>query len=412
MEKEKNYAYVTLLTNDGYFPGAIILKESLKSVKTKYPLLCMVTPNVSLETTQKLEKAGIKPVHIDLIEFPEIIAQLNSEVHYEVFNTWRYCLSKLNCFTFTQYDKLIFLDADLLILKNLDHCFEMPHMTAAFDGEYRNLWPRWPHFNSGFMVIEPSIDEFNKILDFINNLNPYDVYDFRGDHYVLADQELLNLYYSNWKNEPEKHLNKYYNVFAPHLVSLCDADLVDNAYFIHFVGTKPWALGAFVSPMTDKYEYSYYFYILAFAIYRISEYNKFGDIDWDMVKATGWLDAEMIVICLDKHIHIQLAMFLFARLPKTFPTYNHIKALLKTNHAIVELIPVVKKIISLSRQNVLRDITDPSTLIPDLHYTEYLQWLIDEPTEDRTKQFVVDFWQAINTATEEFLRKVGEEHNF
>ena len=41
-------------------------------------------------------------------------------------------------------------------MKNLDHLFDKPHLTAAIDGEYFNLWPDWVHFNGGCMVIEPS----------------------------------------------------------------------------------------------------------------------------------------------------------------------------------------------------------------------------------------------------------------
>jgi len=69
---------------------------------------------------------------------------------------WHDCWTKFHIFNLIQFDKIIFLDADLLILKNLDHLFDKPHMTAALDGEYFGLWEGWPHFNSGCMVIEPS----------------------------------------------------------------------------------------------------------------------------------------------------------------------------------------------------------------------------------------------------------------
>jgi alpha-N-acetylglucosamine transferase len=71
----------------------------------------------------------------------------------------------------TQYDKLVFLDSDIMILKNLDHLFECEHMTSALDGEYFNLWPDDPHFNSGILVIEPNEDEYNRLIDYINNFS-------------------------------------------------------------------------------------------------------------------------------------------------------------------------------------------------------------------------------------------------
>ena len=56
-----------------------------------------------------------------------------------------------------------------MVMKNLDHLFEYPHLTSALDGEYFNLWPGWDHFNSGILVIEPNIEEYNRIIDFIEH---------------------------------------------------------------------------------------------------------------------------------------------------------------------------------------------------------------------------------------------------
>jgi len=44
---KKNYSYVSLLTNDSYSYGIVLLVESMKAVKTKYPLHVLVTKNVS-----------------------------------------------------------------------------------------------------------------------------------------------------------------------------------------------------------------------------------------------------------------------------------------------------------------------------------------------------------------------------
>lgn len=92
-----------------------------------------------------------------------------------------------------EYDKVIFCDADLMFLKNCDHCFEMPHMTAALDGEYMNLWPTLPHFNSGFMVIEPGKDSSNSIMEFVKT---HDIKSIPHDQ-VIADQDVLNTYFAD-----------------------------------------------------------------------------------------------------------------------------------------------------------------------------------------------------------------------
>jgi alpha-N-acetylglucosamine transferase len=69
-----------------------------------------------------------------------------------------------------------------MFLKNTDKLFEKPHMTAALDGEYFGLWQGWPHFNSGFLVIKPSHELFEDILNFAMNF-PKEKY----PNYVIAD---------------------------------------------------------------------------------------------------------------------------------------------------------------------------------------------------------------------------------
>lgn len=43
----ENYTYMTLLTNNTYVQGVILLNETLKKVKSKYPLVVLVTEEVA-----------------------------------------------------------------------------------------------------------------------------------------------------------------------------------------------------------------------------------------------------------------------------------------------------------------------------------------------------------------------------
>ena len=241
MKKLKKYAYITLMTKEEFLPGVLILNESLRRVHSQYPLKCLITDNITEQTKKILSNANIEFIIVDKIELPSQILDYNNSINPLQTAGWADCLTKLHIFKFEQYDKIIFCDADLLFLKNCDHCFKMPHMTAALDGEYMNLWPKHPHFNSGFMVIKPSKDEFEKIMTFITNFKPEQAisYFMNPAQGVFADQELLNLFYGTWKLNIDLHLSKYYNVFPPHIINVNTKDVLDNAYFVHFVGQKP-----------------------------------------------------------------------------------------------------------------------------------------------------------------------------
>lgn len=265
------FTYATLLTSDDYLPGVALLKASLEKVHTEYPLLVMTTGNLSDITLHELQKLDVV-----IKEVPQIhIARLeehNKTINPSLATVWADVLAKLNVWKFTEYNKIIMCDCDLMFLKNVDHCFDFPNMTAALDGEYFNLWPNQPHFNSGFFVLEPDIHIFNDILSFAENLDPAPLRDYFGRPYVIADQEILNIFYKDWQEHSELHLNKYYNVFAPHIHKACLQDILSNAYFIHFTGSKPWVTLSDAVPICDDWipEYPY---ALARALLRIYEEN-------------------------------------------------------------------------------------------------------------------------------------------
>jgi len=165
MEK---YSYITLLSDDSYIYGVILLQESLKRVQSQYPLKVLVTSNVTIPIIEILKQLNLEYEIIEPIQYNHIL-EYNKKINPALAQTWSLCLSKLNIFKMTEMDKWIFLDADIMIMKNIDHLFKCPHLTSALDGEYFNIWPGWDHFNSGVLVIEPNEEEYNSLINFIIN---------------------------------------------------------------------------------------------------------------------------------------------------------------------------------------------------------------------------------------------------
>ena len=289
----KNYAYVTLVTTNHYIPGIIILYESLRRVGSQYPLVCLYSKSISEDNIKQLAALGIKLKLVDEIYFPENIKKYNKRVNPRLADVWATVFTKFNIFELIEYDKIIYCDADIMFLKNCDHCFEMPHMTAALDGEYLHWWPAHPRFNSGFLVVKPETGLKDAILNFILSDKAYAFDQFQ----VISDQDILNEFYSNWVNQPEKHLNKYYNVFPRQIpkdkVEAFSEDIIQNAYFIHFINKKPWygeiydnlvAVSYYTNTQANNickncYEYAYGLLLL----------NKNSDniVDWKNIETEG-----------------------------------------------------------------------------------------------------------------------------
>ena len=284
----KNYSYVTVLTDDSYVYGVILLKETLKQTEAKYPLTVLITDNVSEPTIEILDQIDVDYKKIDTIPITNNIFEHNKNIDSRLSHTWKDCWTKFRIFDQTQFDKIVFLDADIMILKNLDDLFDKPHMTSCLDGEYFNIWPGWDHFNSGCIVIEPSHEEFESILNFACTLEDL-------PNYVIADQEILNLYFKDWPEKKELHLNKYYDIFSPYVKKKHLEDLKENTYFIHYVGTKPWQ----TFKLDPDSEMSDYFYEAGSEIIQ----KAMARLNWDKIYEK--VIVTVYAICKNERLHVE-----------------------------------------------------------------------------------------------------------
>ena len=76
--------------------------------------------------------------------------------------------SKLHAWRLLEYSKCVFLDADTLVLQNVDELFDREELSAAPD-------IGWPDcFNSGVFVFEPSEETFSKLVALASQAGSFD----------------------------------------------------------------------------------------------------------------------------------------------------------------------------------------------------------------------------------------------
>lgn len=115
----RKFAYITLLSTEDYLDAVLVLNESLKDVSSQYPLVCAVTKNLNkTELITRLMTAGI---HIEWIESREYSENTRTKHSgHAVLNT----ASKISLFELVNYDKLCYIDADTIVVKNIDDVFD------------------------------------------------------------------------------------------------------------------------------------------------------------------------------------------------------------------------------------------------------------------------------------------------
>jgi glycogenin glucosyltransferase len=222
-DRESSEAYVTLATNDAYGLGALVLSQSLRSTGTTRHLVVMVTDQISQSMREALTGAfdSVVEVHVLDSEDAENLALLNRADLGLTF-------TKLHCWRLTQFKKCVFLDADTLVLQNIDDLFDCDELAAAPD-------VGWPDcFNSGVFVFCPSHQTYTLLLGFAISHGSFDG----------GDQGLLNQYFSDWSTQGRnRRLPFTYNTVAHTFYSYAPAfkQYGHNVKVVHFIGAvKPW----------------------------------------------------------------------------------------------------------------------------------------------------------------------------
>jgi glycogenin glucosyltransferase len=219
-------AFVSLCSKDSYVPGALVWVESLRNTGTTRDIVVMVTTEVSpilLEALSAVASSVLCMEALDSVDqfgHKEIIGREELRVTY----------TKLQCWTLLQYTKVVFMDADTLVLQNIDDLFEREEFSACPD-------PGWPDcFNSGVFVCRPSLETFEDILRFARAQDTFDG----------GDQGLLNLYYSDWAyKDLTRHLPFVYNCVTQAFTNYRPAFVYYRSTIrvVHFIGeVKPWHL--------------------------------------------------------------------------------------------------------------------------------------------------------------------------
>lgn len=220
-------AYISLITNEKYLPGVLVLGQSLKMTGTAIPLVVLLPNGIEQSVTAALEKHNIQ-------------FQFYAEDRTGPKGTgyWQSTMAKLRVFDLTEYSKIVFLDADMMILKSLDWLFDMPHMSAVAAG--KELHAEWTRMNSGLMVIEPKKEMHDKMRSLGLNMQKEAI--SKGESF--GDQDVINAFFGGWSSQREKHLPPTFNTMLGYGGVQMKRGIIsgiDDISVYHFTGSqKPW----------------------------------------------------------------------------------------------------------------------------------------------------------------------------
>lgn len=226
-------SYVTLIANPDYVPGAKALARSLRMVRSRWPLTVLTLG--AFDGLAELEALGCTVRLIENVPLSESFQARHTReaqharapftkgskpnFHNPLFN-----FAKLRLWELEQFRKVVFLDADTLVIRNIDRLFRFPEFSAA-----PNLYETLTDFhrmNSGVFVARPSRRTFDAMLARL---------DAPGAFWTRTDQTFLEAFFPYWDGLPYTFNTLQYVWFnLPELWNW------RRVRVIHYQYEKPW----------------------------------------------------------------------------------------------------------------------------------------------------------------------------
>ena len=178
------FAVVSALYNENYIKGVEVLGYSLRRVNIQADLILFYISNrLNQSILDRCRNAGwylwsvkrIDPPRFAII-YPRFIDQY----------------TKLRIWSMIGYEKILYLDADTLVLRDINQLFTQTIFEdnqEGFLGAVEDVWQGQlgPNFNAGVLLIHPNMTIFEDMLVKMHNMAAYGTY--------WAEQGFLNWYF-------------------------------------------------------------------------------------------------------------------------------------------------------------------------------------------------------------------------
>lgn len=228
-------AWVTLVTNADYALGARALLRSIRLSGSRADIVVLHTEGVAGQALAPLAEFDVRLAACDVLPTSSAFtaAHGRDRLHAAApftkggkptFHTPLDNFVKLRLWQLTDYARVVFVDADALVLRNCDRLFDYPEFSAA-----PNVYEKLADFgrlNSGVFVARPNAATYAAMLDAL---------DQPGAFWRRTDQSFLEAYFPDWHGLPV-----YCNLLQYVWFNLPGLWNWSQVRILHYQYEKPW----------------------------------------------------------------------------------------------------------------------------------------------------------------------------
>ncbi|MBR0558176.1 glycosyl transferase [Ciceribacter sp. L1K23] len=228
-------AFVTLVTNDDYVMGAMALVHSLLRTNTRADIVVLYTAGVREDALAPLVALGCRLMEVELLPLSDGFNERHargslhaaapfSKGRKPAFHSPLDNFCKMRLWQLVDYETCVFIDADAIVLRNVDKLFDYPEFSAA-PNVYESL-SDFHRLNSGVFVARPSLSTFSAMLAMLDQPEAF---------WRRTDQTFLETFFPDWHGLPvTMNMLQYAWFNLPELWSW------KSVCILHYQYEKPW----------------------------------------------------------------------------------------------------------------------------------------------------------------------------
>jgi len=228
-------AFVTLVTNADYAMGALALARSIVHSGTKADIVVLHTEGVGESDLAPLAALDCRLVEVEHLPLSDAFNERHARGNLHTaapftkgrkpsFHTPLDNFCKLRLWQLIEYDTCVFIDADALVLRNVDRLFDYPEFSAA-PNVYESL-ADFHRLNSGVFVAKPSLATFRHMLEHLDRPNVF---------WRRTDQTFLEAFFPDWQGLPV-----FMNMLQYVWFSMPELWNWNSVSILHYQYEKPW----------------------------------------------------------------------------------------------------------------------------------------------------------------------------
>ncbi|TEY86538.1 hypothetical protein BOTCAL_0006g00180 [Botryotinia calthae] len=257
--KWDKYAYITYATSKDHLCNALMMFESLNTLRSKAKRVLIYPQLWKNEWVEDINGKGMEIITQMLIQARDDykVELRNVEIlkhRHGLEDEWAESYTKLLAFNQTSYERLLVLDSDSIVLKSMDELFLAPMSNSTQLLAPRAYWldaEGVPQLASHIMLIKPSTTEFVRLESEVRKAQ-VGIYDMNIINSVLTKQKdscglIDHQIYSLLTGEFRRPVTKHKGFWGKgHENDIWDpVQVFRKSKFVHFSDwplRKPWQL--------------------------------------------------------------------------------------------------------------------------------------------------------------------------